>query len=280
MRVFVISLVVATIVMVVAMYMNNRRNIAVASVMRKPVDLPLWLEHHRKMGVTHFYIRLEDTPGLVPYLKEQEDVVLEVGESNKSNNYTTIMDRQQRFVTFAIEHCAGKAKFLFHIDSDELLHGSFDFLWRLPRHVKCLHMQNVEAIYEEGNDSCFATKKFIRCDTGECKAFANGKAGGRVERGVHPAGCHYFAYNGDIDKHTYQVPFETLHVLHFDSCSVGSWAEKFSHMAKGNSSDIPFKYYHDSIESAGKAYQVYKEHKMMNENIDQKDLYIREDFRG
>jgi hypothetical protein len=251
---------------------QKHHNVAIASMMRKPTDLPLWLKHHRSIGVKLFFIRLEDSPGWEDYLQTQPDIIYETGQSDPSgNNYLTQQYRQIEFVNKSLEICKNKnIQWLFHIDADELLNGTFDFLHTLPPSIKCLHYENAEALFDENQQHCFSSKTFLRCSlNAPCRSYANGKAAGKTENFVTLAGCHNFAYHNQIDgDHVYNVPFDTLHVLHFDSCSLGTWIEKFHHMSKKNNSDIPFTYYHNSIDLAIKSYNTYKSNTHINKSID------------
>lgn len=256
--------------------------VAVACLMRKPIDLPLWLTHHRKLGINKFYIRLEDSPGWIEYLDTQSDIDYVISESDKSgNNYETLQTRQKEYVS----ECMSKAQkenidWVFHIDSDELLDGNLEFLQKLDKKYKCLKLENVEAVFEEDKqDTCFDATKFLRCSDGApCKSYGNGKAAGRVEDGVNIAGPHDFMYKGKMDgDHLYKVPFDTLHVLHYDSCSFGSWGEKFLNLSKNKKGDIPFEYYNESISAAKEAYDVYKKYKMIDtEGLDKSMMYFLE----
>ena len=160
----------------------------IALLMRKPVDLPLWLKHHREMGISKFYVRLEDTPGWKEYLDAQKDVQYETAESDKANNYETLQKRQVEFVnrSLASARKEGKLGWLFHVDSDELIEGDLAVLDRQPPEIKTITMQNVEAVYDGTEQTCFDAHKFLRCGDGKtkCRSYANGKSAGRVEDGV------------------------------------------------------------------------------------------------
>ncbi len=249
--------------------------IAIATMMRKPVDIALWFEHHRNLGICRFYVRVEDTPGLIPFLKMQKDIFYEEGESEKENNYTNQVNRQMKFVNEMMKKAKEEGiDWVFHIDSDELLEGDPEkTLAALPDKIKIGKLKNVEAVYQEEEATCFSAKKFIRCDKGgPCTAYVNGKAVGRTEEGVQCGGAHDFVYNGSTsEEHTAQIAFDDLHVLHYDSCSIGIWLEKFNHMSKkAKLDDIVFGYYHKSIDAAKEAVKVYKNHKMRDD--------IQEDF--
>lgn len=246
--------------------------IAIATLVRKPVDFPLWLRHHRDMGVTNFFIRVEDTPGLEDYLKTQKDIEYELGFSSRENNYETLQKRQLEFVNKCLEKCIDKdIKWIFHIDCDELLEGDIDFLNGLSEEVKTIKLENAEAMYNEEEETCFSAKDFMMCSKGApCRSYVNGKSGGRCESGVHLAGPHDFYYNGGAEKN-YNVPFDQLHVLHFDSCSFGGWIEKFKHLSKTDG-QMPFSYYNNSIEKAKDAFSVYRESTKVKD-IDKQLIY-------
>jgi hypothetical protein len=258
-----------------------KSNVGLITFMRKPIDLKIWLDHHRNLGVAKFFIRVEDTPELEPYLKNQKDVWLEMSESDKTgNNYQTLFDRQVVFIDKILDIAKShNIDFVFNVDVDELLHGSLNFLDDLDENNKCLIIENVEAVYSENEESCFSTNKFLRCaKTDKCRAYANGKSGARVTEGVSAGGVHGFLYNKKYQgPNIYQVPYETLKILHFDSCSIGSWFEKFYHLSKNKKDNIPFPYYKDSIKALEEAYQIYKKYTMDYVNgVSQDILFIRE----
>ena len=237
--------------------------VAIACLMRKPVDLPEWLDHHRQLGISHFFIRLEDTREQEEFLKAQKDVSLTIAQSDKSgNNYETLQTRQIEYVNKSMNDAKDmKIEWMFHIDADELLHGSLTFLDTLNPKYTNIWMENAEAIFNlDKNDTCFAAKKFLRCNNGApCRSYVNGKAGGRVVKDVGLKGPHNFHYKGQhTGDHVFNIPFETLHVLHFDSCSFSAWVEKFHHLGKKKGDKIPFTYYNDSINAVEQAFDTYK----------------------
>ncbi len=266
------------------MQSNNIPKCALSLLVRRPVDFPLWLKHHRELGISHFFIRLEDSEGWDEFLKTQEDITYEVSESDTTNNYETLQTRQIDFVNRCITRSHREQpdlKWIFHIDSDELLDGDLSVLNTLPQTTKCVVMQNVEAIFDGKEKTCFDTKKFLKCsNNAPCRSYVNGKAGGRIESDVSIVGPHNFAYKGKhVGDHVKYLDFDTLHVLHFDSCSFGAWSEKFQHLSKTQKIDnIPFPYYKESIKVASDAYDVYKTNVMRDINsLNQDMVYIRED---
>ena len=241
---------------------QHKKDIAIALLVRNPVDFPLWLKHHRNMGISKFFIRLEDSSGFEDYLKTQSDIEYEIGYSSKENNYKTLQDRQLTFVNKCLKKCLNtNIKWIFHIDSDELLDGSLDFLNTLGPEYKTIKIQNAEAMYNENEESCFSSKHFLMCSKGaSCRSYVNGKSAGRTESGVYLAGPHDFYFNNG-NNNNYDVPFDKLHVLHFDSCSFGAWVEKFKHLSNVDNSKnpTPFKYYNNSISVSKDAFELYRE---------------------
>jgi GR25 family glycosyltransferase involved in LPS biosynthesis len=237
--------------------------------MKNPIDLSAWLSHHRNMGVSHFYIRLEDTDESVAfYIESQEDCTLERGESEK-DNYQTLMARQVRFVSSSlVSSSASEMDFLFAIDSDELLSGSLTFLDSLPDSISTLSIENAEAVYDGTQKKCFDSNKFRRCDLkSQCRSYINGKAGGRVRSGVKPEGPHDFSYLGSLKKGNMKVPFSVLHVLHYDSCSFEAWAGKFINI-QDSKNVIPFPYYRESIDAVRNAKKIYEKNTRQDEDED------------
>lgn len=218
--------------------------VGIVCMMRNPQEIHWWMEYHREMGVTAFFIRLEDSPHWESYLRQRDDVfLLDTGESDpQGNNYITQMYRQGDIVNKAIDWCVenpGKIDFLFHIDQDELLSGSFDFLRELDARINVLLLRNMEAQYDVSDPSkdavCFNAKLFLKCwePNSGCRSYANGKSGCRVHAKVRYHGPHMMKYGDETEGERFlNVPFETLHVKHFDSCTLGSFVSKFHHMDK------------------------------------------------
>jgi len=250
---------------------TGKSNIAFVSLIRNPIDLPLWLKYHRNMGIRRFFIRLEDSPSWEEYLKDMPDIVLEIGKSdNSGNNYSTLIERQVEFVNKTLKSAKnmGDIEWLVHIDADELLHGDISVLANLPSQFKTVKFENAEAIFDKTKqDTCFSAKEFLRCGkNAPCKSYINGKPAGRIHSaGVSLAGPHDFAYNDKIDgegEFQYKMPFDTLHILHFEGCTFGAWVEKYFHLSKNDKAEMPFDYYKESIKTAKQAHKLYELNKM------------------
>lgn len=242
---------------------SSKQRIAVATLMRSPVELPYWLDRYRDMGIVGFFIRLEDSPHWERYLRERDDVfLLEVGTSAlDGSNYHTLMERQRDFVNSVLAKASRfDVDFVLHLDQDELLEGSLTAFEDVPADAMIVHLENAEAVYQNDprDTTCFSAKRFARCARGEgCRSYANGKAGGRPVPGVAFAGPHNFGWNGDTTAH--DIPFEALHVLHFDSCTLGSFVEKFFRIGRNaDTARIPFASYPANIAAAQAAHDAYR----------------------
>ena len=261
----------------------KQSKIGFVSLMKNPIDLPLWLKYHRNLGISLFFIRLEDSPSWEEYLKGMEDVIVEVGSSDETgNNYSTLIERQKAFANQVLKDTqkTQNIDWLIHIDADELLHGDISAITDLSTDIKTVKMVNVEAVFDNQSakrNTCFSATKFLRCDQGApCKSYVNGKSGGRTNMdGVYLAGPHDFAFSDGQDKNTHQdIPFKKLHILHFEGCSFGGWVEKYHHLSKNDKKDMPFPYYKESIVTSTKAYELYEKNKMPSiQNLNSDHVY-------
>ncbi|NBU04940.1 MAG: glycosyltransferase family 2 protein, partial [Sphingobacteriia bacterium] len=93
-------------------------------MIKKPKNINTWLDHHRNLGISRFYIRLEDTPELETILQSQKDVVVQIGKSTGENEYNEIQVRQRKMMNEALKSAkTDNIQWIIHIDSDELLVG-------------------------------------------------------------------------------------------------------------------------------------------------------------
>jgi hypothetical protein len=243
---------------------GNGKKVAIALCIKNPKNIETWLKLHRDFGISRFYIRLEDTPELVEYLKAQSDVNLIVGDSNSVDEYVDLMSRQSKMVDTSIELCKKDGiDWLIHIDCDEVLEGNLEEIQNLPNNVGTFWMQNYEVKYDKipsETDSCFMGSKFVDCSKGLCASYANGKGGGRV--GVSLSnGPHRFKSN------LKEVKLRSVIVKHFESCDFDQYIAKYKRLAKSNVSEIPFPYYKESILAEGdvnKLSEIYTKYRVSN----------------
>jgi hypothetical protein len=131
---------------------------------------------------------------------------------------------------------------------------------------RTVKLQNVEAILSPSStsSSSFEVQGYVRC-TGngkyKCRSYTNGKGGGQVVPGVSLMGPHDFGYQGVLGGATcYEMPFETLQLLHVESPTFLAWTDKYLRLqgAKDKGQDrCPFPWYHDSVKAVGDAYALY-----------------------
>lgn len=230
-----------------------KQQIGIVSMMKSPKNIDTWLETHRQLGITYFYLRIEDTPSVQEYLAEQGDVYMQIGKSTGLNEYTDKQRRQDDWVNEALALAkTDRLDWLIQIDSDELLEGDLDEIRALDPAVRTFWMQNVEAKYAkvpQAADQCFVAARFTNCaKEGGCVSYANGKGGGRVAADVKASGSHRFSTSMAGSK---EPKLSKVIVQHFESCDFDLYKEKYRGLAvQDRDEDIPFPYYKDSIDAA------------------------------
>lgn len=187
-------------------------SLGVVSTMKQPQNLITWLRYHReRCGVKRFYLRLEDSPQLVPLLRQApwKDCVrcTFIELINVQADVSRTMVRQAEFVDQMIvqARAEGEVTHLLHIDDDELLycHGGMDALHRLlevaPTQVSDLHLYNVEALHASPeSEDPFKTCCAFRHRRSQYGAYANGKSiGSLAHPDLHANGVHHFATMSD-----------------------------------------------------------------------------------
>jgi hypothetical protein len=262
------------------------------AICRRPCPLTVsreWLQHHRAMGVSHFYISLEDSPAMVDYLRSQPDVEVEVVSAAADGSPCPAGPVRAprvpshpdgppeglcRPLSPARPTQSGKEQPLFPTAggtwtgsftstptarrpgpacaADELLHGNLSVLDACGRQPRLPPGAagpdpDVRAARERGGGvqprdgglfrvaplpAMFSGHRSVLVggvwDRAPCRAYVNGKGGGRVVPGVTLAGPHHFAHEGQWSRpplgsvgaaregpHVASLPFESLCVLHF-----------------------------------------------------------------
>ena len=96
-------LTAAAVALALARRRRGRVRLGVVCMTKQPLDFFAWLRHHRRTGVEHFFVRVEDTPELARALQRppyDRFVTCEVGSGERE--YYRQVDRQQDFVRRAI----------------------------------------------------------------------------------------------------------------------------------------------------------------------------------
>lgn len=272
---FIFFLVVIACVVAFALWSSREDGgVAIVAMMKDPKNLDTWLDRHRRLGIQHFFIRLEDSPNIQDYLNSQPDVTVIPGNSDGVNEYENIQTRQINMVNDVLKMAAAHEKpklgWLIHVDADELVVGDLNALHRQPHNVRTVWFQNVEAKFPDvpdEEDSCFDAAKFINCAEGGCAAYANGKSAGRVAADVSAHGPHRMKSSMDGAR---DEKVEAIQVQHYESCDFDSYKKKFKNLAVQKDkepSKIPFPYYNESIEAArtgddGKLESVYRKYRV------------------
>lgn len=233
--------------------------VGIVCMMKDPKSLDTWIDHHIDKGVSRFYIRLEDTPSLQPYLSKHPKVFLEVGSPN--DHPTSISDewefgtaQMQRQCDW-VDRSIGRAlldgiRWLIHIDADELIEcrGRIQdhICNEIGSHIKCIKLKNYEAKYADipkETDSCFQHSKLLDCTRSQCTSYANGKGMGRVVPGLLSHGVHEYKYKND---HT-QYEMKGVHIIHYESCDFDRYVQKFKDLSIKDDPTSAFNMYNESI---------------------------------
>ena len=253
--------------------------VGIVLLTKDPVEFNVWLDYHKRIGISKIYARLEDTQKTIIPKKHESFVDVELAAGvDLSNNYTTLQHRQREFVNKMLARAKKDGiNYLIHMDDDELFYIDKQFenvealFSTFPRYCNDIHFENMEARYVPGN-SGFNTDLFRRCRLGGCHSYANGKSAAKCGGGVKFLGPHRFS------GPSYQVPYTAACVLHFESGNFNRWILKFemlSKMDEKTNKSIPFPFYHESLEaikSKTGRLQFWKKYK---ENISNTLLFQR-----
>jgi hypothetical protein len=228
--------------------------LGVVVMTKKPLGFQTWLAHHRKNGVEHFFVRVENTPELCAALKDAPDVTFE--ESVGRQSYGSQMERQTRHVIESIRASRTRGlTHLLHIDDDELLFCPNGMDWFYSHlcatRASCLRLNNMEAVYDSSN--CvdpFRTTTRFRKRPWEFGAYTNGKSiGNLADPELSTEGPHTFTGSTtDLDSHVAVV-------LHYESACIERWRSKFEAYARDGGVEacqeqaIPFAFFCASIDA-------------------------------
>lgn len=172
-----------------------------ALLTRKPMHFEWWLRYHMALGISHFFIHVEDTPELLPLLQSEPyrsrvSLTRKEDEGAFKDNYWTLQDRQRFHVNSSLARCREMGiDWLFHVDDDELiwLDKPFrDIVAAAPRGATNITFSNLEAI----PTTTEAVNFFEHIHTFTKRrmlAYVNGKPVGRTLPTVKLDGPHRFS---------------------------------------------------------------------------------------
>lgn len=244
--------------------------IAIFSMVRKPFNFDTWLDYHFSIGVDYIFLRVEDTPELKEILDEYPNVIVDyINETDKKNNYWTLIDRQKYF----FNHLKNKLfdlniQWIMHIDSDELVcvNNLKSFFTEINTIYDTLHFDNYEVVCERDN----MENPFLQSNKFRYKnllAYGNGKSAARVNDKLEWNGPHRFKGN------CLDISPKKLVILHFESSTFDMWYEKFSNISKNDDdffNRIPFEFYKNSIRiiNNGDIIKAKEYYNQMKVNVD------------
>jgi hypothetical protein len=231
--------------------------VGITLMTRKPHRFDWWLRYHRSLGIYHVFVHVEDTPELIPLLRDEEfadfvtvttgnDNSLDTHNPSSADNYYTLMQRQERQVRRSVQESrVAGIEWLFHVDDDELLYFDMPFsriVDGLAPGVTCVVLVNIEAVPRSLDPEC-AFEDIEVFTQHKMLAYRNGKSAGRcMDADWH--GPHRFTGSYHV------VPVARACVLHFESCLYETWRNKFikhRDIEEQKKKDIPFPFYRDSI---------------------------------
>jgi hypothetical protein len=247
--------------------------VGLVCMMRKPKNIEQWLDHHKSLGISHFYIRLEDTPELEQLLSNDPSIKLQIGSSsdkveNGNHSYDSIFERQSVMIREAIEWSKiNKIDWLIGMDSDEWIECSKNKNDFDPKNqisiqeaihkevendlsIQNIIIENYEPLYQSiqhSSESCFQYSKLVQCSKGNCISYANGKSIGRVSPQLYEFGVHRFGFKNGKEKVA-----NYIRLIHFESCDLEQYIKKYLHLAFNVKQNInyPFEFYNQSIQVA------------------------------
>ena len=239
-------------------------------MVRKPNNFETWIKYQFSIGIDYIFLKVEDTPELEEIINKYDNIFsLFESDSNKKDNYWTLMDRQKDFYNLVIEKSISMGlKWLIHSDVDELIcckKPLRQILNDVPEEYQTVRFDNYEAIY----DCDDLQNPFIETYRFKFKnllSYGNGKSAVRVNNETSWKGPHKF-----IGKKLEINPQEAV-ILHYESPTFECWYEKFktsSDTSIQKISEMPFQFYKDSIniirnESKERAREYYNKMKVNN----------------
>ena len=232
--------------------------IGMACMTKNPIAFRTWLKHHKRIGVEHFFIRVEDSPDVKELLSSEPWSGCTTVTYSKDEDfaYFSQMNRQSQHINESITRARHMGlTHLIHIDDDELIYcaaGVNAFHAHLGLiDADCIKMRNIEAVYDKSDcDNPFeSTRTFCVLPT-MFTSYANGKSIGRLRSPTLQAhGPHMFT------GLKYNIPSYVAVVIHYESSCFERWKHKFSSYATDSHSPnacktgkIPFKYFCESME--------------------------------
>lgn len=217
-------------------------------MVRKPKNFDTWLEYQISLGIDHIFLLVEDTPELKPLVDSYQNVwAIYDNDSDKSDNYWTLIDRQKKFWNIVKERSIQIGlNWLIHSDCDELIccqKSISQLLSEVSSEFDTVHFSNYEAVYDYDD----LENPFLQTNRFRYKkhlSYGNGKSAVRVCENMQWKGPHKFKGN------RYEISPKEAVILHYESSTFDCWYEKFmtsSNTGGDKISDMPFEFYKESI---------------------------------
>lgn len=217
-------------------------------MVRKPNNFETWLSYQINLGIDQIFLLVEDTPELKSIIDRYNSVfAIYDDDSNKKDNYWTLIDRQKNFWNIVKEKSIQIGlKWLIHSDCDELIccqKPISQILSNISSEFDTVHFDNYEAVYDYDD----LENPFLQTNRFRYKkhlSYGNGKSAVRVNNNMQWVGPHKFRGN------RLEISPKEAVILHYESPTFECWYEKFltSSDTEGDKiNDMPFEFYRDSI---------------------------------
>lgn len=234
---------------------TSKVRLGIVCMTKRPMCFETWLSYHVEIGVEVFYLRIEDTPGLLALIQQKrwKDVVRATFHTGNVRDWAGQSARQDQHVQDSIRLARQDGlTHLLHIDDDELLccpHGIGALraaIECIPGDVPCLHLRNMEALVPTDCTNPFAEARCFRHDPNDYGAYGrapcSGKSIGALSvDGLHPNGPHFFRMESGPCTHTMKdarhviLPPASAVIIHYESCIYDRWRDKFTEFARQDS---------------------------------------------
>ena len=228
--------------------------IGLVSMTKQPLELVTWLEYHRTVvGVSRFYLRVEDTPELATLFDSPpwDTLVHATYHAATQRDYFGQNDRQNMHVNATLTRArADGLTHLLHIDDDELLYcpgGTarlHEALAAAPADRPEVHLRNLEALFPSRScASPFREASAFRHEPRTYHSYVSGKSIARLDDpAVVAHGPHHFRIkSGEVGGRgspiSHALPPDAAVVLHYESATFDKWLTKYVDLARQHGAD-------------------------------------------
>ena len=236
-------------------------NLAIVACVKNPTNFKFWIDYHiNKCNVKKIFLRVQDSPELIPLLENYRNIIEPTYVNNDSKFNSDYQDLQTihcDYINSVLEKIKNnKNNILTHIasniDDDELLflpNGLIPFYEELINNNSYgnYKVNNIEACYNNKTNNIFKSPYFC-CNNHNFTSYVNGKSIGNLKEPIQANGPHNFKGGSTMTLNT-----SNAIILHYESNCLKKWYNKYKSYSLNNvlndslDTKIPFKFYQESI---------------------------------